>query len=107
MELTNLYDFAAILLTAIAALVALTNIVVEVLKRITWNKLPTDILAVAVSMLLTLLAFFAWASYVGFEVYWYYIVAAVLVGIMVAYAAMFGYDKLRGILIRIKDANKD
>ena len=103
MNITNLYDGIAALLAVIAILVALTNIVVEVLKKITWNKLPTDILAVAVAMILTLLAFFAWASYAGVQILWYYIAAAVLVGIMVAYAAMFGFDKLKGILTRLKE----
>ena len=103
MNITHLYDGIAALLAVIAILVALTNIVVEVLKKITWNKLPTDILAVAVAMILTLLAFFAWASYAGVQILWYYIGAAVLVGIMVAYAAMFGFDKLKGILTRLKE----
>lgn len=98
MNITNFYDYAATLLTIIAVLVALTNIVVEVLKRATWNVIPTDLLAILVAMGLTLLAFFAWAAYAAIQVYWYYIAAAVLVGLMVAYAAMFGFDKLKEIL---------
>ena len=98
MNIANFYDYAATLLTVIAVLVALTNIVVEVLKKVTWNLIPTDLLAVLVAMVLTLLAFFAWAAYAAVQIYWYYIAAAVLVGVMVAYAAMFGFDKLKEIL---------
>ena len=98
MEMVNFYDIAATILTVIAVLVALTNIVVEVLKKATWNLIPTDLLAVLVAMVLTLLAFFAWAAKAQIQVVWYYVAAAVLVGIMVAFSAMFGFDKLKEIL---------
>ena len=91
----------ATLITVIGALVVLTNIVVEVLKKLTWEKIPTNLLATLVSMTLTLLAFFAYANYFNIRILWYYIVAAVVVGLMVAYAAMFGFDKLKQVLGQI------
>lgn len=94
-------DFA-ILLSIIGVLVALTNIVTEVLKKVLWDRLPTNILAIAVAMALTLVAFFAYASYAGIPILWYYIFAAVVIGFMVAYAAMFGFDKLKEILEKLK-----
>jgi hypothetical protein len=94
MELVNITT----LLTIIGILVALVNIVTEVIKKATWNKIPTSLLAVIVSLVLTLIAFFAYCQYAGIVVLWYYIAAAIVVGFMVAYAAMFGYDKLKEIL---------
>ena len=81
MDMTVVTNYAATLLTVIAVLVALTNIVVEVLKKLTWNKIPTDLLAIIVAVALTMLAFFAWASYAGITVLWYYIAAAIVVGL--------------------------
>lgn len=104
MDMTVVTNYAATLLTVIAVLVALTNIVVEVLKKLTWNKIPTDLLAIIVAVALTMLAFFAWASYTGITVLWYYIAAAIVVGLMVAYAAMFGFDKLKEILTKCKNS---
>lgn len=104
MDTTVITNHAAMLLTAIALLVALTNIVVEVLKKLTWNKIPTDLLAILVAVVLTMLAFFAWASYAELTVLWYYIAAAVVAGLMVAYAAMFGFDKLKDILTKYKNS---
>ena len=104
MDMTVVTNYAATLLTVIAVLVALTNIVVEVLKKLTWNKIPTDLLAIIVAVALTMLAFFAWASYAGIAVLWYYIAAAIVVGLMVAYAAMFGFDKLKEILTKCKNS---
>lgn len=86
------------LITIIGVLVAIVNIVTEVIKKATWDKIPTNILVVILSVGLTLIAFFAYAQITGFAVLWYLVVAAVVVGVMVAYAAMFGFDKLKEIL---------
>lgn len=90
------------LISIIGALVVVTNIIVEVVKKATWDKIPTNILAVVVGIALSVVALFAWANISGVAVLWYYVVAAVVVGFMVAYAAMFGYDKLKEILLRFK-----
>lgn len=85
----------SVILTIVGILVVLTNIVVQVLKKLTWEKLPTNILVVAVSMALTLGAFFGYCQIKAVAVVWYMVMAAVVVAFMVAYAAMFGFDKLR------------
>ena len=90
------------LILIIGALVALTNIIVEVIKKLTWDKVPTNVIATLVAEVLTLVAFFAWTSINSITVVWYYVVAAVVVGILVAYAAMFGFDKLKEILQGLK-----
>ena len=84
----------SMVISVIGVLVVVTNIVVQVLKKVTWDKLPTNILVVAVSMVLTLVAFFAYCQIKAIAVVWYMVAAAVVLGFMVAYAAMFGYDKL-------------
>ena len=37
----------------------ITNIIVEVVKKLTWGKVPTNLLAFIVAMAVTLLVFFA------------------------------------------------
>lgn len=101
MELTiNITAIVAI----IGALTVLTNIIVEVLKRATWEKMPTNLLAIMVAMVLTLVAFFGYMAFMSYTIMWYY-VAAVVVGFAVAYAAMFGFDKLKEALGQIKKNN--
>ncbi len=46
---------SAILLAALI-LTVITNIITQVVKKITWDKIPTNILAVLVAMAVTLLA---------------------------------------------------
>lgn len=88
-------------LSIIGVLVVLTNIIVQVVKKVAWGKLPTNILAVIVSMALTLMAFFAYCQIKAIAVAWYMVVAAVVLGFLVAYAAMFGFDKLKEALTEL------
>ena len=91
----------SVILSIIGVLVVLTNIIVQVVKKVTWGKLPTNILAVIVSMALTLVVFFAYCQINAIVVVWYMIVAAVVTGFLVAYAAMFGFDKLKEALTEL------
>ena len=89
------------ILTIVGILVVLTNIVVQVLKKATWGKLSTNILAIIVSMVLTLVTFFAYCQINAIAVVWYMVVAAIVLGFLVSYAAMFGFDKLKEALAQI------
>jgi len=98
----NIISISA-LITVIGILVAIVNIVVEVVKKVTWDKIPTSLLAVIISVVLTVIAFFAYAQITNLAIVWYMVVGAVVVGMMVSYAAMFGFDKLKEILQGISD----
>lgn len=94
----QIIDIAS-LLSVIGVLTVLTNLVTEALKQ-AWS-VPANILAVVTAEVLTVVAFFAWADYAHVPILWYYVVAAVVVGLLVAYAAMFGYDKLKETIERM------
>jgi len=87
------------LIAIIGVLVGLVNIITQVIKKITWDKIPSSLLAFIISEALTVVAFFAYMAYFQYPVIWYYVVAAVIVGFMVTFAAMFGFDKLKEIMI--------
>ena len=98
------------LMTFIGFATVLTNIIVQVVKKATWDKIPTNLVALVVAVLLTMTAFFAFAQTQSIKITWYLIVAALVLGFMVAYAAMFGYDKLKEILhynTRAGEGDKD
>ena len=97
---------SAVLLAALI-LTVITNIITQVVKKITWDKIPTNILAVVVAMAVTLVAFFAVCQIMGWAVAWYMVAGAVALGLFVAYAAMFGFDKLREALDQITNWGKD
>lgn len=88
-------DNISMILTVVFALMVVTNIITEVIKKLTWDKIPTNILVVAISEFLTLASGAAYAEINDIAIVWYHVVGAIVAGIFVAYAAMFGFDKLR------------
>ena len=92
----------AMILTVIGFLTVLVNLIVQVVKPLTYDKVPTEILATVLAEILTLAAYFGYSEYAGWTVTWYTMAAAVVVGLLVSYAAQFGYDKLKDALTSIQ-----
>ena len=76
----NIFDWSVIL-SLVGVLVVITNIIVQVLKKLTYCQIKS------------------------ITVVWYMVAAAVVLGFMVAYAAMFGFDKLKEVIAQL-DKNK-
>ena len=87
-------DLYAIVTLVIAGLVALTNIIVQALKKVTWEKLDTNFLALIVAMILTLAAGIAFLQIKAIAITWWMVAVLIVAGFVVAYAAMVGFDKL-------------
>ena len=101
MDCMVIAQYGSTILFAMACLVFGVNIIVEVVKKII-PKIPTTLLATVLSVATTMVAFFAWASYNGVQILWYYVVASFVLGLFVAYAAMFGFDKFKEALDKLK-----
>lgn len=102
----TIFDWSVIL-SIVGVLVVVTNIITQVLKKLTWDKLPTNILAVLIAMALTLVAFFAYCETQGVAIVWYMVVAAVVMGFFVAYAAMFGFDKPKEAIAQLDQGKEE
>lgn len=102
MNFELIIHYASILMFILAGLVFVTNIIVEVVKNL-FPKLPTNILAVAVALIVTVLALFIASAVLKITVMWYYAVGAVVMGLFVAYAAMFGFDKFKDAFEKLKN----
>lgn len=95
----------AVMLAFMAVLVFATNIIVEVVKGLL-PKVPTNIVAVVVAQIVTILALIIACAVMEITVMWYYAVGAVVLGIFVAYAAMFGFDKFKAAWDKAKTVGK-
>ncbi len=100
----TIMNYASYLLLALYVLVLTVNIITEVIKRLI--PVPTDIVVFVVSIAVTVLALFIAASVLQITVMWYYAVGAVILGIFVAYAAMFGFDKFKELWNRLSELKK-
>ena len=97
--------YGSILLFAMAALVFATTIVVELVKNL-FPKVPTNFVVVIVSEILTILSAAILCSAMKITVMWYYAVGAVVLGLFVGYAAMFGFDKFKAAWEKLKALKK-
>lgn len=97
--------YGSIILGVLFALTTMVNLVVEVVKRL-MPKVPTDLVVFIVSIALTVVALYVYAAIMGVSVMWYYAIGAVVLGIFVAYAAMFGFDKFTDLWRRVFDKFK-
>lgn len=96
----------AVILTIIGFLTVLTNLLTQVIKPMTYDKLPTTFLATILAEALTLVAYFGYSEYAKWSVTWYTIVAAIVVGMLVSYAAQYGFDKLKEALLSVKEGTQ-
>ncbi len=100
-----IFEYGSVLLAVMAVLVFATTIIVEVIKGLL-PRVPTNYVAVAVALIVTVLALCILCAVLEITVMWYYAVGAVVLGIFVAYAAMFGFDKFKAAWEKAKTYNK-
>lgn len=91
----TIYTFLPMILAVIGALAFLVSVVTQVIKGVgIFNKLPTDILVLVLSIGITVAAFVAYMQYIQQAILWYMILAAIMAGFVVAFIAMYGWEKL-------------
>lgn len=91
----NIILYLAAALIAVLILTVWTNLVVAVTKKaVAWDKFPTQVWVLIVALVSTFLAAAVLAAAFSVVMYWYYWVAVLALAVLVAYAAMFGYDNL-------------
>lgn len=101
----NYADLISEVLIRIGILVALVNIITEVVKKAYNFKTAQgiNIFVIIVSIILTVLSFVTYFNSNGLQLTWMAFVAFIIVGFMVAYAAMFGFDKLLKYFEQVKE----
>ena len=82
------------LLAMVGALAFMVSIITQVFKGVgVLSKVPTDILVFVLSIGLTVIAFVAYMQYIQMAIVWYMVVAAIMAGFIVAFVAMYGWEK--------------
>ena len=103
--MNTIFTYGSILLSAVALLVFATNIIVEVIKGL-FPKVPTNIVAFFVALVVTVLTVVILCTILEITIMWYYAVGAVVLGIFVGYAAMFGFDKFKAAWDKLKTIDR-
>lgn len=87
----------SIIITAFGVLVILTTALTQLFKGM-FTKLPVQITATIIAVILTVCAVFAYLTISGITPEWYYIAGSIVGGLFVSYTAQFGYDKFDEII---------
>lgn len=82
-----------IILAVIGLLIFLTVVVTENLKKVIGCAVPANVIAFVAAEGLTLIPGFTCAQLLGTVILWYHVVAAVVVGYLVALISTLSYDK--------------
>lgn len=91
------------LVAVIGALAFMVSIITQVFKGVgILSKVPTDILVFVLSIGLTVITFVAYMQYIQQIVVWYMIIAAIMAGFIVAFVAMYGWEKFSELWKRYK-----
>ncbi len=89
----ELLSNATILLAVVGALAFIVSVITQVIKGI-FKNVPTDLVVFVLSIGITVAAFIAYMQYIQMTILWYMILAAIIAGFIVAFVAMFGWEKL-------------
>ena len=82
------------ILAVIGALAFIVSVITQVFKGVgVLAKIPTDILVLVLSIGITVTAFVAYMQYIQQTILWYMIIAAIMAGFIVAFVAMYGWEK--------------
>lgn len=78
----------------IGVLAFAVSVITQVFKGVSGlKKIPTDILVFVLSIGITVMAFIAYMQYIQQAILWYMIIAAIMAGFLVAFVAMYGWEK--------------
>ena len=92
--INSVVQILPIILAIIGVLAFMVSIITQVFKGVGFlAKIPTDILVVVLSIGITVAAFTAYLQYIQQVILWYMILAAIMAGFVVAFIAMFGWEK--------------
>ena len=102
MELTT--STLVTIIAVIGMLAIIVSVITEVTKDVVLlSKIPVNIQVIVLSQALTILAYFAYTSYSGEAIIWYYVIATVIVGFIVAYVVLFGWSKFAELYKRFRN----
>lgn len=84
-----------IILAVIGAIAFIVSVITQVIKGVgVFAKIPTDGLVLVLSIGITVSAFVAYMQYLHMTILWYMVLAAIMAGFVVAFVAMYGWEKL-------------
>lgn len=103
---TEVLSNVSTIILAVAAICTLVSVITEFTKDIGFlNKIPTTLQVLVLSILICVIAFFAYISYAGIAFVWYHLMAVIFAGFIIAIICAKGWDYLIDIWKRFFKEN--
>lgn len=103
----TLFANMTLILAVIGILAFLVSVVTQVFKGVGFlSMIPTDALVLVLSIGITVSAFVAYMQYIQMTILWYMIFAAIMAGFIVAFVAMYGWEKLTELWKRMSKTDR-
>lgn len=103
----TLFANMTVILAVIGILAFLVSVVTQVFKGVGFlSMIPTDALVLVLSIGITVSAFVAYMQYIQMTILWYMILAAIMAGFIVAFVAMYGWEKLTELWKRMSKTDQ-
>lgn len=107
MNMEILVQYATYTLMAVGMLAFVVSVIVQAIKELPGlQKIPTSVVALAVSVILCPLAVVIVCQYFKIEIVWYYLIGAVVAAFIVYLVATGGWERIKEIWNRTKYKDK-
>ena len=104
----TLFANMTMILAVIGILAFCVSVITQVFKGVgVLSTIPTDALVFVLSIGITVAAFVAYMQYIQMQILWYMILATIMAGFIVAFVAMYGWEKLTELWKRMSNNGKD
>lgn len=101
--MVEVWDCITMLFGIIGGLAFFVSAVTEVTKNIgLLKRIPTDIQVIVLSLISAVVAVLGYVSHQQIQLHWYYIAGAVAMGFLVAFVAMYGWQKFTDLMSRFQ-----
>jgi high-affinity Fe2+/Pb2+ permease len=88
----------------ISILAFIVSVITQVIKDLTiFKPIPTNLVVVVLSLVVTVLAYTICCSISGYRIYWYGIIGSLFAGFIVAYIATYGWEKFNALWQRYQN----
>lgn len=88
----------SVIVMIVFGLMLITNMITQVLKKLTWDKIPTNLLVFIISFVCSFAAMLLYCHFKAIAITWVVIVVTVALAFAVCYSAMFGFDKFTELI---------
>lgn len=97
MSIENIIKDGANLMTVAGAYAFFISIVVQLTKEFVPKVIPTKLYVLVISIITTVTGTLCYCSYNGYDIKVYTVVGSVVLGFIVAFVTMYGWDELKNI----------